>query len=75
MKQIISLTDCGRIEICLANGNRIEIDGNNVKHLNKDGKVLYDSESFLYAQEPVEFVGVKHNNDEWEYDDYDADWN
>lgn len=56
MKQVILLPD----------GSKVEIDGNNVKHVDKDGKVLYD----YSASKP--YVGW---GEEFEYDDYDDDWN
>lgn len=54
MKQVIFMLD----------GSRVEVDGNNVKHIREDGKVLYD-----YT------IRQCDNDDAWDpLDDYDADW-
>jgi len=52
MKQIINLAD----------GTRVEIDGTNVKHINANGSVLYDSaRRIMYNEEQIESIRRRLN--------------
>ena len=52
MKQIINLAD----------GTLVEIDGTNVKHINANGSVLYDSaRRIMYNEEQIESIRRRLN--------------